>query len=315
MHRTLSVGIATLDIVNTVEDYPSEDSEVRALSHRIRRGGNAANTADALAQLGTHSRWLGVLADDTDARHILDSFETAGVDYTGAPVIRGGKVPTSYITLSRTTGSRTIVHYRDLRELLPEDFAAIDLTGLDWVHFEGRDAVSCLAMIHDARVRAPGITVSCEIEKPRQGIGELAPACDVVFYSRAYARSRMYRDARTFLAEHVSAVFDNHGTNRGDSVHGNTPGSTVANTPERAVPEVFCAWGEGGAWLRSPDGAIHHEPPRSLPAVVDSIGAGDAFNAAAIHTMLESGEALDALREANRIAADTCTREGINISK
>ncbi len=295
MRQILSVGIATLDIVNVVEEYPDEDSEVRAVSHHVRRGGNAANTADALAQLGHTSRWLGVLADDPDACHITGALEVAGVDYTGAPIVHGGKVPTSYITLSRSTGSRTIVHYRDLRELAAEDFRSIDLTGLDWLHFEGRDAGSCLAMMRDARERAPGLTISAEVEKPRPQIDSLASAVDVVFYSRAYAEWLGYRKAREFFDEHVSRVL--HGK-QGES-----------------APPVFCAWGAGGAWVRQPDGTLHHEPPRPIEKIVDTIGAGDVFNAAAIHVLAEGGDPLEAVREANRLAAAKCTRTGITIRK
>lgn len=41
MARVLAIGIATLDIVNLVSVYPTEDSEVRALDQRVTRGGNA----------------------------------------------------------------------------------------------------------------------------------------------------------------------------------------------------------------------------------------------------------------------------------
>ncbi|VAX01070.1 hypothetical protein MNBD_GAMMA19-1040, partial [hydrothermal vent metagenome] len=52
MARVLVVGIATLDIINTVDDYPEEDTEVRASTQVMRRGGNACNTAVVLQQLG-----------------------------------------------------------------------------------------------------------------------------------------------------------------------------------------------------------------------------------------------------------------------
>ena len=39
MAKILAVGIATLDIINLVDSYPSEDTEVRALSQRKLRGG------------------------------------------------------------------------------------------------------------------------------------------------------------------------------------------------------------------------------------------------------------------------------------
>jgi ketohexokinase len=46
------VGIATLDIINVVDTYPAENSEVRALSQQKVRGGNATNSLVVLSQLG-----------------------------------------------------------------------------------------------------------------------------------------------------------------------------------------------------------------------------------------------------------------------
>lgn len=68
MSRILAIGIATLDIVNLVADYPPEDSEVRALDQRVSRGGNATNTLVVLSQLGHRCSWGGVLAEDADSR-------------------------------------------------------------------------------------------------------------------------------------------------------------------------------------------------------------------------------------------------------
>ncbi len=60
--------------------------------------------------------------------------------------------------------------------------------------------------------------------------------------------------------------------------------------PLRAV--LVCAWAEKGADALGPDGLIVHSdafPPETL---VDTLGAGDTFNAAVIYT-LSNGETLD----------------------
>ncbi|MDO7667563.1 MAG: PfkB family carbohydrate kinase, partial [Pseudomonadota bacterium] len=70
MAKILAIGIATLDIINTVESYPDEDSEQRALSQHQTRGGNATNTLTVLSQLGHHCTWAGVLIDEPDSQVI-----------------------------------------------------------------------------------------------------------------------------------------------------------------------------------------------------------------------------------------------------
>ena len=112
----LAVGIATLDIINHVVVYPHEDDEVRALRQSVRRGGNATNSLVVLSQLGYDCHWAGTLSDETDSRLILEDLARYAVDCRHVRRYRTGKVPTSYVLLSEATGSRTIVHYRDLPE-------------------------------------------------------------------------------------------------------------------------------------------------------------------------------------------------------
>ena len=64
MARILTVGIATLDIINRVARYPAEDTEIRALGQHRQRGGNASNTAVVLSQLGHQVDFAGVLIDE-----------------------------------------------------------------------------------------------------------------------------------------------------------------------------------------------------------------------------------------------------------
>ena len=61
--RILGVGIATLDLINEVERYPPEDAEVRALTQRRSRGGNAANTLAVLSD-GRIAWLVGQRIDD-----------------------------------------------------------------------------------------------------------------------------------------------------------------------------------------------------------------------------------------------------------
>ena len=110
----LCVGIATLDIINRVEEYPAEDTEVRVLSQSQRLGGNAANTAIVLAQMGVQALWVGNLAKPAEI--VERGFACHGVDASLAVRIPAAAIPTSYILLSEATGSRSIVHYRDMPE-------------------------------------------------------------------------------------------------------------------------------------------------------------------------------------------------------
>ncbi|MCB1785336.1 MAG: ketohexokinase [Gammaproteobacteria bacterium] len=281
MTRVLCIGVATLDIVNRVQRYPREDDEVRAIAQARRMGGNAANTAVVLAQLGADVAWAGNLPSAPGI--VDDSFARYRVDASFAVRITGATLPTSYITLSAETGSRTIVHFRELPEYRAADFLALDLGGFDWVHFEGRAIDELALMLTRARSFA-GLRVSLEVEKLRPGIEALFEFADLALFSRDYAQSKGFADAAALL---------------------------------RSLPrglQASCTWGAQGAWAVERDGRLLHEPAPRLETAIDTIGAGDVFNAAMVQAF-RSGQTLGpALQASVALAAAQCAREGLQLS-
>ncbi|MBD3671085.1 MAG: ketohexokinase [Gammaproteobacteria bacterium] len=286
MATILGVGIATLDIINTVDHYPQEDEEMRALSQRIARGGNCTNTLVALSQLGHTCHWAGVLADEPDGSRILDDLDTNRVAYHDCMIHPGGKVPTSYINLNQATGTRTIVHYRDLPELPYKAFEAIELDRYDWVHFEGRNVEQTAQMMQRVAREAPVARISLEIEKPREGIEALFDLAHVVIFSRAFALSRGYEDGAEFLK----------------AMHRLTRAEVL-----------YCAWGELGGYGMLADGSHFDSPAFPPEALVDTIAAGDVFNAGVINASLNGHSCQESLQQACRVAGDHCGVEGIQL--
>jgi len=281
----LGVGIVTLDLVNQVESYPVEDAEIRALSQRRTRGGNVANSLGVLSQLGHVCRWIGTLADDDASRWVCTDFARQGIDTSDAVVHPGGATPTSYITLSRATGSRTIVHHRDLPELDEVAFARVSLEGVGWVHFEGRNPVATGRMIDRVRRLAPGIRVSLELEKPRDGIEVLLDRPDLILAGRAYAEALGFDAPDAFVADLMS------------------------RTQARLC---VAAWGAAGATLAVRDGAIVHVPAEPPPRVLDTLAAGDTFNAGVIDALMRGLEPRTAVEQAVRLAGFKCGRIGLD---
>jgi ketohexokinase len=280
--RILGAGIATLDVVSVVDRYPAEDAEMRALERHRRRGGNCTNSLAVLTQLGHDVGWVGTVADDADSRVLLAAAASERIDTSRRVACPGGSTPVSHVVLSRATGSRTIVHYRDLPELSAEAFARVPLQGFDWVHFEGRNLAALGAMLE--RVRDFGTRCSLEIEKPREGIDSLFGLPDLLLFSRDFARHRGFPDAERFLR----------------------------SMPRRPGQVLFCGWGADGAWAVDAAGRLHHSPPFPPPRVIDTLGAGDAFNAACIDGTLRGLTVGATLREACRLAGRKCGLAGLS---
>ena len=288
MSNILCVGIATLDIINEVLDYPSEDDEIRILSQQKRRGGNAANTAVILSQLGHQCYWAGSLlhnqANDPDTRTILNDLDKYHINYDYSQFLKQGKIPTSYIILSQKTASRTITHYRDLAEFSFQSFNAINLKEFDWLHFEARNVKQTHKMMHKSKQLFPKISISLEIEKTREGIEELIPYADIILFSKSYVLEQGCSTANEFF-QHNKIAFENK--------------------------KIFCAWGDSGA-AAFIEQRYYWQEAFEVNAI-DTIAAGDVFNAAIIDQQSRHQNIKNSLMNACKTAAHSCTKDGIEL--
>lgn len=283
MARILCTGNLTLDIVNTVDHYPVEDEELRASGQLIASGGNAANTALVLAQLHQDAYLASTIANDQNGSWLKNHLRDQGVNVDHVRQYKGDS-PTSFITLNQTNGSRTIVHHRELPELSPTDFAHIALERIDWFHFEGRNVEALainVALTLEKRIDQP---ISLELEKERPGLEQIAKMADVLMISRAYAVSQGFESPDRFLLEKQKQF----------------PHSLLS-----------LSWGAEGAWFCDPKVSPTHVPAKPIAQVVDTVGAGDTYNAGLINA-LASGQPFDeAVNFASRLAEEKIQHQGL----
>ena len=283
MAKILAVGIATLDIINTVERYPLLDGETRALSQHKTRGGNATNTLAVLSQLGHQCYWAGVLIDETDTQLIRKDLALYNIDISGCQKAAKGEMPTSYITLDQQTGSRTIVHFRDCPEYSFASFKALDLAAYDWIHFEGRNIKETHLMLQYLKKHHPSIPCSVEIEKPHPDIVSLFHLTTVLLFSKDYVLKKGKKDPTNFLQTLKK------------------PHDTIAT----------CTWGRQGAWLIDDSGTVHNTKPSNNSNIIDTLAAGDTFNAGLIHALCIKNSQHQALDYAAQLAEHKCHQSGL----
>lgn len=283
MSRVLVVGNATLDIIHSVDHYPVEDEELRASAQWRQRGGNAANTAVVLAQHGHRVSFAGSLADDTAGQEIHADLASYGIELDACQHLSQSRSPQSCITHNLQSGSRTIVHFRDLAEYSEQAFSRIPLAEFDWFHFEGRNLDALPVMLDTLATERVDQPVSIEIEKPRAGIERLFRQADVLLFSRAFARARGCDTADALFTQVADQVSD-----------------TI----------LVCAWAEQGAFARERDGTVIHVPAQQVDRICDSVGAGDTFNAGLIHGLLGGRPLVSALEYANVLAAKKLRQSG-----
>jgi len=286
MSKILAIGTAVLDLVFEVSAYPRENEEIRALAQRRCGGGNARNTLAVLAQLGHHCSWAGTVSDDSDGRWLLGDMSSRGINVDAAVVVPDGRCPVSSIAISRSRATRTILHYRDLAEFSYDHFCLIDLYPMQWIHFEGRNVAETAKMLRRAKTVCPKIPVSVEIEKPRPDIESLYVDADLLIFSRAFAEANGYSTA--------SGLFD------------------AVRCQTQA--DLICAWGEHGAYAQDRKGHTVFSPAHEMVNIVDTLAAGDTFNAAVIDAHLTNHGLADSVDQACRLASRKVGQVGLDFN-
>jgi len=289
MAHILLVGNATLDWIDSVDHYPAEDAEIRAHSRQARCGGNALNSAIALTRLGHQCGWSGTLADDAAADQIRQQLQQQAIAAVAVTTHPNAATPVSHILLSCANGSRTIIHYRDLPEYRASAFrSALTARHWDWIHFEGRDNVPELQQMIAQLKRLPQPPrCSLELEKSRPDIEQLLPQVDLLLCARHYAEQHGYPSASALLQALRLQLPAPH-------------------------PLLVCGWGSGGATALDPNHSTPYQrPAQPPPQLVDTLAAGDTFNAAIIDQLLRQQPLTRALDFAITLAGRKCAHHGI----
>uniref|UniRef100_A0AAQ5ZJP2 Carbohydrate kinase PfkB domain-containing protein n=2 Tax=Amphiprion ocellaris TaxID=80972 RepID=A0AAQ5ZJP2_AMPOC len=222
--------------------------------------------------------------EDTDSRCLSQRWQRGGNASNSCTVLSLLGAPCAFMG-SLSTGPVA----ENLPDVTAEDFSEVDLSQFRWIHWEGRNADEQVKMIQQVATynsRLPQqqrITVSVEIEKTRELLYQLFPHGDVVFVSKDVARHFGFQSAEAALRGFYPQV--------------------------RQGAVLICAWAEKGASALGPDGFFHSDafPP---PSLVDTLGAGDTFNAAVIYRLSHGRTLQEALTFGCRVAGAKCGFHG-----
>lgn len=278
-YDVLVVGNCIIDQVMHLQSYPQQDEETRAIAKTQQMGGNACNSAQVLVEQGYKVHLMGSFAHDDESDWLKKQLSEVGISTELCKRYPEYSTPTSSVWLNRQSGTRTIVHYRDLPELTLSDLKDITLDNYRWIHFEGRNIdvlKSFLLGLSDNTV-----PVSLEIEKPRDGIEQLLPLADTVIVSSHYLREK-----------ELSAIECLHQFKQ-----------------HNAKLKIVCTLGAEGLMAMDQHGTVIEMAAIPVERVLNSNGAGDCFIAGLISEQLRQDDFRAALAFANRLAAEKIQSE------
>ena len=282
--RILCTGIAVLDEVFRLDEFPRADAKVEAAEFLAVGGGCAANAAVAIARLGGDASFAGPLGgppgQEPISDRILAGLAREGVECAGCVRLDGVASGISAIFVDMR-GERTIVTHRSRRldavtPLDPEKLVA----GADAVLADNRFPDFSLPICRAALRR--GIPVVLDADKPARPGEALFSACSHVVFSAESLRATMATDDLASALRQFG-----HATNAFLAV---TNGANAVQ------------WRDDG-------GAIREMPVFRVTAV-DTLAAGDVFHGAFTFALIEGEDAAAAMRFAAAAASVKCTRFG-----
>jgi len=284
----LVVGSINMDLVVRTARFPTPGETVLGEGFATSPGGKGANQAVAVARLGGQCRMIARVGSDTFGEVMLEGMKAEGIDCTH--VMRTGGAPTGVaMIIVNAKGENTIVVAGVANRMLtPDDIfpraelfqeAQVMLVQLELPLPTIRAAIE-LARRHNCKV------ILDPAPAPRQMPPELFHV-DIISPNAAEAESITGQMA---IEERVDK---------------NVALDLVARGAAAAVLKL----GPRGALVVTGDAQIARVPTYKVN-VVDTTGAGDAFNGALAVAVAQGKDLPTAAKFANAAGALACTRRG-----
>lgn len=288
--QVIAIGDALVDLIIKVSRYPPRGGNVWGSAIEMRPGGTVANFAVGLARLGVPVAFLGKVGDDAYGQFLLGDLQGEGIDTNHTLVEGPAHTGVVFIPVD-AEGERTFfacakgaAHTR----LRPREVDPEVVAGAQWLHATG----VCLAegSSREAILKAMGLA---------KGVG-VPISFDPNLRLEGGLFSNGLREALEeafHLAEVVLVSNEELDLlSEAEGIEGR-----AREILEKGTEIVVVKCGEEGAVGLSRDRRV--VVPAFSVTVVDTTGAGDAFDAGFVAGRLQGLDEAETIRYANAVAA------------
>lgn len=281
--------------LSTPPGYPLET----APAYDVHVGGAEANVAASLARLGRHVSWVSAVPDNPLGHRVLGALRAAGVDCSGVRTVTEGRLGTYFVDLQADPLPARVIYDRK-----GSAASTYTLDDVAWDLFDEADVVHLSGI-------TPALSAAC-----REVTSEMAARArdassiltvDVNYRSKLWDRSEA-AECLSRLVEGADLVVCTSEDARDLFGTSPEPGEATTDLSDRFdIARVVVTSGFDGAWW-SEGGSVRHVA--AIPvAIVDRIGAGDAFMAGVLDGLIE-GNLEEGVRRGTVLAALTLSTHG-----
>ena len=283
------VGSVNMDIITRAPRFPRPGETLTGTSLSFMPGGKGANQAVALARLGAPVEMVGAIGDDILGGRYGSVFAAEGVGIRGLAVLPGKTTGTASIAVA-DSGENEIVIVPGSNACVSPDFVGsnaslIESAGFLLVQLE----IPLASVLEACRVagRAQTRVILDPAPAPRDPLPEeLYSLVDVITPNETEAA--LLTGADTATEEGIR--------------------DAARTLLDRGVKTVIVKAGARGAYYAEGD-AFERVPGFTVTAI-DTVAAGDSFNAGLAFALSRGDSLPRAIRYANAVGAISTTREG-----
>lgn len=277
MTHGIFVGLSTVDLIYTLEEFPSPNAQVVARNQEVLAGGPATNAAIAFSHLGGSATLFAAVGSHALASLVRTELQRYSVDLID-PAPKSDQPPPISSVYVDGRGQRTVVSVNTTRSQIPApqvDPSSLRNAGI--LLIDGHAMEACVAWAKEAQTHGIPVVLDAGSWKP--------------------GTERLLKNVDTAIC---SADFRPPGCTDEDSV--------IEYLQSLGTKYIAITRGPDPVRFVSDSSAGFIDVPHV--EVVDTMGAGDIFHGAFCYYTAIGYNFVAALRQAATIAAESCRFSG-----
>ncbi len=284
------LGIFVADLVFFGEKIPVEGETILGKNFVIGPGGKGSNQAVAAAKAGAKTFFISKIGDDQFGSMATEIYKNSGVDYSNVNISKDNSTGAAGILVNEETGANAI-------NVFPGAAGAITIEDID----KAEEAIKN-SSIFLTQLEAPKDVVTYALKKAHslnvKTILNPAPAAEIdesLFYMIDY-----FTPNETEASFYVDHDVETH----------EDAEKAAMKLLDKGIKNVVITLGEKGAFFANSEKKFSLPIANLSNPVVDTTGAGDAFNAGFAAALTEGQNIKDALKFASATAGLSTTKIG-----
>ena len=284
------LGIFVADLVFFGEKIPVEGETILGKNFVIGPGGKGSNQAVAAAKAGAKTFFISKIGDDQFGSMATEIYENSGVDYSNVIISKDHSTGAAGILVNEGTGANAI-------NVFPGAAGAITIEDID----KAEEAIKN-SSIFLTQLEAPKDVVTYALKKAHslnvKTILNPAPAAEID--RSLFSMIDYFTPNETEASFYVDHNVETH----------EDAEKAAIQLLEKGIKNVVITLGEKGAFFANNEEKFSLTIANLPNPVVDTTGAGDAFNAGFAAALTEGKNIKDALKFASATAGLSTTKIG-----